>query len=284
MAPRKKEIFETPNRRLRRRRRIIRRCILLFILAVVFAAGIFYFFRIPAFQISDFEVIGAEKIDKGAITRDAREQGEGYVAYFIPRTFFLVYPRSETEAMLLADYKEVRSAKVKLKGLGTVEIRIVERAPRAFYCTQLCYVADEDGLVYESAASTTGKVSFRDVRASAASSSPIGTYPLSTEIFREVATFAERLSELSLHLEEIIIEEDADISVITEEGRLAVSVRESLDEQYEFLKTALSQKTFLYPDGAIRSFNYIDLRFGKKIFYKIEGSSSATSTSSPADI
>jgi hypothetical protein len=46
------------------------------------------------------------------------------------------------------------------------------------------------------------------------------------------------------------------------------------------LKTALSQNLFLRPDGSVKNFGYIDLRFGKKIFYKLDATASVETSAS----
>lgn len=278
MLNRRKAILETPNRRTRRRKRLMRLVILYVIGAVLLCVGIFYFFRISALQIKNVEISGADKVDKSEIHKITEKLSEGNVAYFIPKHFFILYPKKEIAKDILEKYPEVISAKVVLRGLNKVEIRIVERTPYAFYCTTSCYFADEQGFVYKEASSTGEHTIFRDLRV-LPEQSLMRTYPLSTETFKEVEGFGRNISELNLHIKEIVIEVNGDLSVLTEEGKIIISFRESFSDQYSFLKTALSQKVFLNSDGSVRNFDYIDLRFGKKIFYKIEQSGQATSTS-----
>ena len=295
MATRKKALFETPNRRIRKRRRLIRRMLILLVLIGILLTGIFFFFRVSEFHILEVTVSGAQKIDPAVIRQDADKLSEGNTAYFIPKRFFLAYPRKQIESYILEHHKEINVATVRLRGFSKAEIVIEERTPYAFYCTYTCFVADANGLAYEEASTTPTGVIFRDKRDEHQNGSLIGKYPLETSIFKEVESFARKLSDLKLHLKEIVIEENDDLSVETEEGTIIISSHESLTSQYEFLKVALSQKMFLYPDGAIRSFNYIDLRFGKKVFYRFDEapmptpavpapSSSATSTESSLDI
>jgi hypothetical protein len=278
MLNRRKAILETPNRRTRRRKRLVRLFILYVLGFLILCIGIFYFFRISALQIKDVEISGAGKVDQSELRAIAEKFSEGNVAYFIPKHFFIFYPKKEIAKDVIEKYPEIISAKVVLRGLNKVELRIVERTPYAFYCTTSCYFADEQGFVYKEASSTDEHIIFRELRV-LPEQSLIRTYPLSTETFKEVEGFARNISELNLHIKEIVIEVNGDLSVLTEEGKIIISFRESFSDQYSFLKTALSQKVFLYPDGSVRNFDYIDLRFGKKIFYKIEKSGQTTSTS-----
>ena len=261
MLNRRKAILETPSKRMRRHKRLMR-------VSTVYAVGfallcilIFFFFRISILQIKNVEISGA-----------------GNVAYFIPKHFFLLYPKKEIAKIIMENYPEVISAKVVFRSFNKVGVKLVGRDPYAYYCTTSCFFADAQGFVYKEATSTTEHIIFRDLRV-LPEQSMLRTYPLPTETFKEVEGFARNISELNLHIKEIVIEANGDFSVLTEEGKIIISIRESFSVQYSFLKTALSQKVFLYPDGSIRNFNYIDLRFGKKIFYKIDKSGQATSTS-----
>ena len=278
MLNRRKAILETPSKRMRRHKRLMR-------VSTVYAVGfallcilIFFFFRISILQIKNVEISGADKFDQAGIQSIAEKLSAGNVAYFIPKHFFLLYPKKEIAKIIMENYPEVISAKVVFRSFNKVGVKLVGRDPYAYYCTTSCFFADAQGFVYKEATSTTEHIIFRDLRV-LPEQSMLRTYPLPTETFREVEGFARNISELNLHIKEIVIEANGDLSVLTEEGKIIISIRESFSVQYSFLKTALSQKVFLYPDGSIRNFNYIDLRFGKKIFYKIDKSGQATSTS-----
>ncbi len=294
MAIRRKVILETPNRRLRKRKRLMRKFFLYIIILSLVAAGIFYFFRIPAFLVSEVTVIGAQKIDPVLIKNEANALSNGYIAYFIPKRFFFFYPRSHIASSLLKNHQEIKASNVTLKGARRAKIEIVERSAYAFYCTSNCFIADDEGLVYEEATTTKkideGKVTFHDKRFENQNVSLVGTYPLASQTFKDIERFAQKLKDLKLALIEIIIETNGDLTILTEEGRLFVSALEPIDPQYEFLKIALSQKMFMYPDGAIRSFSYIDLRFGKKIFYSFHAARApletvdAVATSTPGTL
>ena len=218
MANRKKVILETPYRRMRKKIRVIRRTILIVFLLGVVCTGIFYFFRIPALQISSVSIVGTSRTDPTTLRAEANHFSEGYVFYFIPRHFFLAYPRKEITLSILEKNKQIKNIEVKLKSLHKVEISITERSPFAFYCSVSCYVADETGYVYEEASSTDGHVLFRDVRTSEQSAPLIGRYPLESRIFKDIEGFMRKLPDLLLHPQEVTIEESGDFSVFTEEG------------------------------------------------------------------
>jgi cell division septal protein FtsQ len=283
MAQRRKAILETPNRRRRKRQRRIRGVILLGLAFCLLVAGIIGFFQIPSLQIREVVITGAEETDPEIIRREAASISSGKLFFFIPKQFVMMYPRKEIVESILHTHKDIQSVEVKIKGVNTAEIIIMERSPEAIYCAVNCFYLDATGLAYEKASSTVGYVVFRDLRPAYQATSSVGVYPLTTETFKALEVFAQKLSELGLHLKDVAIQVNEDINITTEEGRLIISLREPLDGQFDFLKTALLQPVFKNSDDTIRNFGYIDLRFGKKIFYRldqpaVQATTSATST------
>ena len=286
MVNRRKNILETPKRRQRRRRRAIIKLILfVFGLLILIGLGL-WFFRTSSLRISEVDVLGTNEINPDIIKDKANELSSGNDFLFLPRNQVLLYPRKQIETTLRNDFKEASSVSVKLVGLTKVAITIQERIPYALYCLDTCYFSDQSGFVYKDAdaSSTDSYVSFHDTRydnasSSASSSSPLGTYPLKTSDFQGLENFARDISTLKLHTQEVLIGLDDDVSILTDQGKILVSINNPLDQQFDLLKIALTQGPFLKTDGSVKSFGYIDVRFGNKVFYKM-GKDVATTTSS----
>lgn len=269
MALRRKAILETPNRKRRKRRRIIQRVIFLVVIVVLFVWGIVSLLRIDALQVTDVSVVGAREVDPTVLHAEAAAEAAGEQYPFIPKSFFLFYPRQTIIASILASHSEIDSVKMRRRGFKGMEITISERTPRAVYCLSSCFYVDIDGLVYRTASSSDGYVRFRDLRPEYQDASPIGRTLLDKETFKDIVEFSGKLGSVGMHLLEVQIQPGGDLRIDTREGMLVISAKEPIPAQFEFLKTALSQPMFKNADGSVHSFDYIDLRFGKKIFYRL---------------
>jgi hypothetical protein len=240
--------------------------------------GIIYVCRLPSLQITEIVIIGAGETDIAPLRAEVDELAAGYRYFFIPNRFVFLYPQQKIEESILARHVDLREVEVKIRGTNKVELRVSVRAPEALYCITACFYLDQSGLVYKEASSTPDYVLFRDARTEYASSTVIGSYPMELKTFIESEKFVKQLADTGLHLKEVLIEQNDGMSIVTEEGRLIVSPLESFEMQFEFLKTALTQEIFKNNDGTVHSFSYIDLRFGKKIFYRMGGPAVATSS------
>lgn len=280
MANRRKIILETPNRRRKKRKRYIRKVIVLSILFILLIAGVVGFFHIPYLKINDVAVTGTSELDPNAIKQTALTLSSGNEWYVFPKTSFFLYPTTAIQQEISKQFKDIDKVEVKRKSINKVEVVVHERSPYAWYCIATCFILDERGYIYKEASTTSSDfVTFRDARPEYASSTPLGNYPLKTEVFKDIETFARNIGPLKLHLKEVVIGVNNDITVITEEGKLIISFRESLPDQLDILKTALAQPLFTNPDGSMKRFGYIDLRFGKKIFYKMNGDPNVAASS-----
>jgi len=277
MVNRRKKILETPKRRQRRRRRAIIKLVVLFIFLFVILGISIWFFQTKYLQVSEVQVFGTNEINPELIKAKTAEISSGNIFFILPKNQILLYPRKQIESVLRNDFKEASNVSVKLVGINKIAINIQERSPFARYCIDSCFFIDESGFVYKDAtldsmatSSVDNLITFHDVRFdSASSSSPIGTYPLDGGKFKSLENFARNISSLNLGIKEVVIGLNNDVSILTNEGKVIVSITNPLDQQFDLLKIALSQ---------IKKFDYIDVRFGNKIFYKIGNSTSATSS------
>lgn len=288
---RKKIILETPKRKRRRRRRSIIKTIIVVLSVVLLLSLVIGFFRLSSLRVSDISVLGADTVDAAAVKAEAEQVASGNRFLVIPKNHVFLYPKHEIKEKIQNNFKEIKEVNVESKNFNKIEIQIAERAADAFYCIFECFLIDESGYVYKTAEGITpdGKVTFKEERSEMASSSPLGTYPLKTETYKGLESFGERLASLKLELLEVQLKVNEEVTIKTRQGDLIVSIRKPIDEQFALLETALSQGVFNDGVGGIRSFGYIDLRFGNKIFYKLDSAqaqgaelaSTSTATSTP---
>ena len=295
MVNRRKKILETPKRRQRRRRRTIIKIIFFIFILLVLVGFSIWFFRTKYLQVSDVQVLGTSEIDPALVKAKAIELSSGSDFLILPKNQIFLYPRKQIETELRNDFKQISNVSVKLVGLNKIAINVQERSPFALYCINSCFFADETGYVYKDAgnistttstsSTNTNYITFRDTRPiDTSSTSPIGTYPIDGTIFKKLESFARNIGDLKLTIKEVVIGLNNDVYILTDQGKITISIVNPLDQQFDLLKIALSQSPFVAKDGSIKPFGYVDVRFGNKIFYTTandvlkKSTSTATST------
>src|SRR3989344_2150178 len=263
--------------RLRKRRRRVRITIVLaagILLLLSGAVGLAY---LPALQISAVQVEGAQTVSSSAVEAFVRERLEGSYAYTLPKTNIFLYPKRSIARALVAAYPQFASVDVHAVDFHTIAVEIVEREPRALWCWDHCYLMDENGVVYGEAPVFSAPV--------------YTTYQGTTTLLRQgsAGQAGERLPKQFLapgevlplsalvdaimqkipdeRLQEAGVDTQSDVQMYFVGGFIVrFALRDEGGDVFERFTLALSSAPF--KDKPLSGFEYLDLRFGDKLYYK----------------
>ena len=253
--------------RLRKRRRRVR-------LTVVLAAGILLLLSgavglayLPALQISAVQVEGAQTVSSSTVEAFVRARLEGSYAYILPKTNIFLYPKRSIARALVAAYPQFASVDVHAVDFHTIAVAIVEREPRALWCADRCYLMDENGVVYGEApvfsapvytayqGTTTGERLPKQFLA------PGEFLPLSAL----VDAIAQKIP--GEHLQAVEVDAQSDVQMHFVAGFIVrFALRDEGGDVFERFTLALQSAPF--KDKPLSGFEYLDLRFGDKLYYK----------------
>lgn len=258
--------------------------ILLTLMLLLIGAAIWYGSRLELFTITTVMVEGGETIDTAAIKQLAEDELAGDYYRVVPKRFAWTYPEARILAMA-ASQPRVSSASVHLADDQTLIIRVREYTPAALWCPppeghDPCVFLDETGYAFAAAPALSGSALFRysDGQAPA-----IGAGPFSPAFVKDTDAFAMAMrGEFGFPVDRIEkIGSDEAVFFVLGGGALKASLRQPIADTIDNLRVLLNSDAFrhLRPGG----FQYIDLRFGDKIFVNEEsgqpdGEVSATSS------
>ena len=94
-------------------------------------------------------------------------------------------------------------------------------------------------------------------------------YIASTTLFNEISNFVAKTKELSLRPTYIIAQDNGDFSLsLFGGGEIYFDMKEPLSRVGQNLEILLKTKTFASSTKGVSSIDYIDLRFGGKVYLK----------------
>src|SRR3990167_6008150 len=143
---------ELPESRLRARKRrrrlfalIFSGALILFILSGL--AGLTY---LSSLRIKDVAVSGAQTLSSGTVEAFVRDRLVGEYWYVFSKSNIFLYPKQQIIADLIKAYPVLASADVHAVDFRSIAVNLVEREPRALWCSQdeRCLFMDENGVVY----------------------------------------------------------------------------------------------------------------------------------------
>jgi hypothetical protein len=247
------------------------------ILAVPPAVSHLSFFSIKSIEVSGNEVVTQEEIENYVIEKISGN----YLGVFSKSNIF-IYPESFLEESILKDFFRLNSVDISFSGLQSISVKVEERKPFAVWCASTienkkvvfdkdCYFIDKDGFVFAQAPKFSGNVYVRYYGLIKPDDSSVSKQFFPAEEFKKVANFISQINKLGVHVTDAVLYEDTDVELYeVSGGKLLINIREDFTQTFENFQSLLNDKISVPDkDKFLQSIDYLDLRFGKKLFFKL---------------
>lgn len=268
--------FDSRRREIRRRRGTILYFFIGAFVAGGILSGLWSIPRYPQTAIEEISVSGNHAVSAEAIKAAAQRALTGSFYVFFPKRNIFWYPKGEIEKSVLAVDPQISSASVSLQGRGNILVEVKERVPAALLCAEKtdentisqCLFVDEDGFAFAPTPNFSGNIYTRFFATT--SKLLIGGQFIPPPDFRAIISFSGELRKNGLPVSAVLVGEDSTRLRLERGGDLIVSQGQNFGSAMENLTALLQSKEFKgRGEGGLVQFEYIDLRFGNKLFYKI---------------
>jgi len=234
---------------------------------------------LPYTRIDFVTFTGIESVDRGDALDVVREAISGRYLFLFLKRNILLYPRGAIERALLEEFPRIKSVDADIFGFKEIQINITERESTGIVCIEdkSCHYIDELGFIFADAPvfSATRDFIFREEDRKRFL---ISSYFVPTRVFIEVLSLRDALVGLDLSIMELRTSgrktEDfaRHFTFTLDEGtELIFSVNpEEFEIEIQNLQAILASTEFEEEsEGDIGNIEYIDLRFGNKVFYRL---------------
>jgi len=258
------------------------------VLAIGIVSAFVFFVREPFVRVQAIVIEGEEALSEQEISAALGAHLLGTYATVIPRDSIFFYPREAMERDLSERFKRLKEVEVSGVGFDSIQVTLDERTPAYLWCgkekevvTTGCYFLDNEGYVFERAPTFSGSVLVRfygPLEEGEASLSytteedAAGRFFLTSRQFAPLAAFLGSATALSLTPSYLVKKESGDAELYLKEGgKVVISLKEDMEKTLSNLESALDAEP-LKSDMAKRrsALQYIDLRFGNKVFFKFD--------------
>jgi len=206
----------------------------------------------------------------------------------------VLLPSANITSKIQSVSSKIRNVDVRLAGLRSFSVDVKTRQPAGKVCLnnqnqtaqRNCRFIDKNAFVYADVSTSSGDV----ITYTTDKLPDTGTEFLPKETFTILSSFIERLPELGFTPTQVNLQDQRDVSIIASKGENAsttatssvgirVDLSDSLNQAYTDLKTVTQKDSFVASSSEQAtgtdqqtvspfSLEYIDLRFGNKVFYK----------------
>lgn len=223
-------------------------------------------------NVKSVEVSSSGLVDGSEIKSKALDIISKNAFFFFPKTNRFLIPKDEIESAVLEDFPRVGSIDVKIDS-DKLLLTIVEREPSYLWCNlgeaRDCFLVDESGFAYAPAPTFSGR-SFFEFKLSFDNTSPLGRNILPTEDFQSYARFVSSVKRLGIKMNYLLLTEDRALLELSSKTAILFKPKQDLVLLAENIKL-IQGNTRLLSDDSLSELEYIDLRFGNKVYYKYVG-------------
>lgn len=261
-------------RTVRRKRRVV--LIVICAVVIIILAGVFVWqTHNTRFAVQSVTVEGAHSVSSDMLQKFADSIIQDGRFHILGRNSIMLYPSHEVAQAILATYPRIQKADVHVDSWEqrSVRITVAERTVYAQWCASLhdetCFFIDNTGFVFEQAqkddtlltlyGNVVPHLNYSDV-------APLwGT--VEPEYFNALFSLTSELQDFSFIPQSITVEEHDAVVQLRNSFTIHADLRADALKTVNALVSVLDQKDLSQvPTNAIE---YIDLRFGERIFYKI---------------
>jgi cell division septal protein FtsQ len=185
-----------------------------------------------------------------------------------------LYSVKKLNKILIEKFPEILTLDVSRIGLKGISIKIEERKPEALWCKNNqsedapeCYFVDNTGKVFARAPFFSGNVYFV-YKGGLSNEDFLGTQLFNTQDFVNFSSFVKQVSnKLNVKIISAEIKDQGDFDLYLSSGtRIMLNKNISYDDMFNNMEAVL--KSAQFSTSTLGSLDYIDMRFGNKVYYK----------------
>ncbi len=244
--------------RLKRRRGSLVNLAIATLSLLVIVGSAAFFLNLDSWRIKNIQVEGNQIINVEEVRSQVQSNISGRYLGILPKDNFMIYPQDMIAASLASTLPRIDQVRVETQGPQTLQVSLTERQPAYVWCATEaeCLFLDKNGFAFAPAPQFSENVYFQ-----------LHGREFNDSKFLELVSAKERLTSVlpeGVSLTRVNILDQGDVEFVTSQGwKILINLLHEQDAMATILETVL-----LNLDKQVEDLKYIDLRLGRKVFYK----------------
>ncbi len=277
IAKKKKKMPLRARRAYKRRGMMYGICALLVLAGAGLSALTFH----PSVAITSVVVEGAQHLSANQIQTATLQALLSHEGVLYSKNTVLTADLKLVASELKASFPRIESVNVRRYGINTVKVSLRERVPFATWCDIAdegqCYHVDATGYIFEP---VWGEKVSPALRGGVGQGDPLRSYVVK-DSFQAVHAFVEAFRSIGMKSEQISISDDTvDARISFEQDPDVIVLLD--DEPVRVARTIDAARNAASIKEKYASLEYIDARFGNRLYYKSKSEESVTDSSGEA--
>jgi cell division septal protein FtsQ len=232
--------------------------------------GISFWSKQESIQIQTINITGNKYVETETILEGFNNVVSEKLFYIFDKNNIAFLPRTKIVNEIKKELP-VRAVYIKMSGLKTVNIEVVEYEPAAIWCADFteknCYFLNSNGLFFVKAS----EIVLNDlIKISAELDGEVlGTNYVDEKIFNNFVKLQSLFKKINIIVSQISTKDYETFTLLTKNGpKILVDKKDDPIEVANNLKTTIEQESI--HEIQLQNIEYIDLRFSGKAYYKIK--------------
>ena len=234
---------------------------------LVVIGGISWLSHLDSVTIKQVSVLGTRTVPDSVVHDLVYSELEGTYPLLFSRSNIFIYPKNDITASVQEAFPNIGSIEFIFESLESISVSVRERSEDALWCNnkEECYFVDEDGLIFGKSPLFSDTV-FIKFYTEVPQENPIGEYIFSSSEFKNISFFLDAVEKLGVVIVKFGVVDSTDFELTFNNGARVVFSRDGdLSQILANLEAVLNSETL-----ENEKIDYIDLRFGNKVFYKFK--------------
>lgn len=238
--------------------------------AILICVGAFvYLLQIPAFAISKIQITGTMFVSQEEIEQKTKGLLEERLVWIIPRSNIFLFSKNKLEEKI-KENPAVVSVRIRKHFFKTLSIEIQEQEKEMIYCTSFekteCFYINKQGFLYGQVTDIIipeQEIIIYNLK----ESKKIKDTLIEESIYQDIVLFIKNSARHNIRIGEVHLKQDDVVEFVSREHmRIITSIYDEFGKDFANL-IALLEQAVVTPEQ-FSNIDYIDLRFGNKVFYK----------------
>lgn len=271
----------------RQRRRSLRIKIIIVSLLIVATFVAFGFIaRTPSIRVASFNISGNKLIETSEVESLVSSILSGKYLWLYPKNNIFLLPRRELKESIMQQFKRAEDVSININAERVLSIRISERGAQYTWCgntlpalvessNDKCYFLDEFGYIFDEAPYFSGATYLKFYGGLGEMDNPVGQRILPTS-FEKLVYLQNVINQTGFNVSSVVIDPKGEIDMYLaafttppDAPKIILKIDSDVEKLAENLQAAVSAEPFKTElKNNYNNLNYIDLRFGNKVYYK----------------
>lgn len=275
---------------LKKKRKLRRIKYVVFFGLVVLVIGLLsYLSYINKVRVTEVSLSGGLLVTEEDIRKETLNFLKGSYFWLFPKNNTFLIRKSSLEKHLADSFKRIETIDANREGTNKINITITERKPIAVWCREAknevatsteiivhdlkreeCFFIDVNSVIFATAPNFSGGAYFKYYGLIDKEIVIGEKYMASSTEFSMINGFIDAVKKLKINPLYLISKDVGEFSlVLYGGGEVYFDSKKSLETAYQNLESLLKSNEFSSPN-VLSNLDYIDLRYGNKLFYKLK--------------